>query len=88
VTVGGRSSWDAWLVSGAAGVAAARALHSAVPNGVGRLGSLLETFLPWLGVAVPVLGCLALPKRSRAGLLACLVPLAVWLPARARARTT
>jgi vancomycin resistance protein VanJ len=46
VTVGGRSSWDAWLVSGAAGVAAARALHSAVPNGVGRLGSLLETFLP------------------------------------------
>jgi vancomycin resistance protein VanJ len=55
------------------------ALHSAVPNGVGRLGSLLETFLPWLGVAVPLLGCLAVLTRSRAGLLACLAPVAVWL---------
>jgi vancomycin resistance protein VanJ len=71
--------WDAWLVSGAVGVAGLLALHSAVPNGVGRLGSLLETFLPWLGVAVPVLGCLAVLKRSRAGLLACLAPVAVWL---------
>ncbi|MGX1567189.1 endonuclease/exonuclease/phosphatase family protein [Streptomyces sp. NPDC055506] len=74
---GGRS-WDAWLVAGAVGVAGLSALHSAVPNGVGRLGSLLETFLPWLGAAVPVLGCLAAFKRSKAGLLACLAPLAVW----------
>ncbi|GAA2920486.1 MULTISPECIES: endonuclease/exonuclease/phosphatase family protein [Streptomyces] len=71
-------SWDAWLVAGAVGVAGLLALHSAVPNGVGRLGSLLETFLPWLGVAVPLLGCLAALKRSKAGLLACLAPLAVW----------
>ncbi|CAM5679521.1 hypothetical protein SPURM210S_02586 [Streptomyces purpurascens] len=74
---GGRS-WDAWLVAGAVGVAGLLALHSAVPNGVGRLGSLLETFLPWLGVAVPLLGCLAALKRSKAGLLACLLPVAVW----------
>ncbi|MEU4488901.1 endonuclease/exonuclease/phosphatase family protein [Streptomyces purpurascens] len=74
---GGRS-WDAWLVAGAVGVAGLSALHSAVPNGVGRLGSLLETFLPWLGVAVPPLGCLAALKRSKAGLLACLLPVAVW----------
>ncbi|MFI6856484.1 endonuclease/exonuclease/phosphatase family protein [Streptomyces sp. NPDC050416] len=61
------------------GVAGLLALHSAVPNGVGRLGSLLETFLPWLGVAVPLLGGVAVLKRSRAGLLACLAPVAVWL---------
>lgn len=79
MAVGGRSSWDTWLVSGACGAAGLLALHSAVPNGAGRLGSLLETFLPWLGVAVPLLGCLALLKRSWAGLLACLAPVAVWL---------
>ncbi|MFJ2927177.1 endonuclease/exonuclease/phosphatase family protein [Streptomyces massasporeus] len=79
MAAGGRSSWDPWLVTGALGVAGLLALHSAVPNGVGRLGSLLETFLPWLWAAVPVLGCLALLGRSRAGLLACLAPVAVWL---------
>ncbi|MFI7141831.1 endonuclease/exonuclease/phosphatase family protein [Streptomyces massasporeus] len=79
MAAGGRSSWDPWLVTGALGVAGLLALHSAVPNGVGELGSLLETFLPWLGAAVPVLGCLALLGRSRAGLLACLAPVAVWL---------
>lgn len=55
------------------------ALHSAVPNGAGRLGSLLETFLPWPGTAVPPLGCLAVLKRSVTGPLAC-------VPARARLR--
>jgi vancomycin resistance protein VanJ len=79
VAVGGRPSWDTWLVSGACGAAGLLALHSAVPNGIGRLGSLLETFLPWLGVAVPVLGCIALIVRSWVGLLACLAPGAVWL---------
>ncbi len=78
MAVGGRS-WDTWLVSGALGVAGLLALHSAVPNGIGRLGSLLETFLPWLGAAVPVLACAALVVRSWVGLLACLAPGAVWL---------
>ncbi|MFE9027838.1 endonuclease/exonuclease/phosphatase family protein [Streptomyces iakyrus] len=78
MAAGGRS-WDIWLVSGALGVAGLLALHSAVPNGIGRLGSLLETFLPWLGAAVPVLACAALVVRSWAGLLACLAPGAVWL---------
>ncbi|MER7481978.1 endonuclease/exonuclease/phosphatase family protein [Streptomyces sp. NPDC126510] len=79
MAAGGRPSWDPWLPTGALGVAGLLALPSAVPNRVGRLGSQLETFLPWLGAAVPVLGCLALLGRSRAGLLACLAPLAVWL---------
>ncbi|MEU0190754.1 endonuclease/exonuclease/phosphatase family protein [Streptomyces afghaniensis] len=79
MVVDGRPSWDAWFVGGGLGVAGLLALHSAVPNAVGRLGSLLETFLPWLGVAVPLLGCLAVLRRSVAGLLACLVPGAAWL---------
>ncbi|WP_323186795.1 endonuclease/exonuclease/phosphatase family protein [Streptomyces sp. NBC_00878] len=52
--------------------------HSAVPNAVGRLGSLLETFLPWLGLAVPLLLVLALLRRSAIALVALLVPVAVW----------
>ncbi|MEU0895110.1 endonuclease/exonuclease/phosphatase family protein [Streptomyces massasporeus] len=79
VGTGGLRTRDVWLVGGALGVAGLLALHSAVPNGVGRPGSLLETFLPWLGAAVPVLGSLALLGRSRAGLFACLAPVAVWL---------
>ncbi|MFH8493357.1 endonuclease/exonuclease/phosphatase family protein [Streptomyces coeruleorubidus] len=75
---GGRP-WDAWLVGGGLGAAGLLALHSAVPNGVGRLGSFLETFLPWLGAAVPLLACLAVLQRSVAGLLACLASVAVWL---------
>ncbi|MFD5478304.1 endonuclease/exonuclease/phosphatase family protein [Streptomyces hawaiiensis] len=50
-----------------------------MPNGVGRLGSLLETFLPWLGLAVPLLASLAALGRSLPGLLACLAPALVWL---------
>jgi vancomycin resistance protein VanJ len=45
---------------------------------MGRLGSLLETFLPWLGLAVPVLFVLALLRRSVTALVALLLPTAVW----------
>ncbi|MEV7083267.1 endonuclease/exonuclease/phosphatase family protein [Streptomyces sp. NPDC093516] len=78
MTARGGTAWDTWLVAGAAGVAGLPALHAAVPNGAGRLGSLLETFLPWPGAAVPVLVALALYARSRVGLLACTAPALVW----------
>jgi vancomycin resistance protein VanJ len=55
------------------------AFHSAVPNTVGRLGSLLETFLPWLGLAVPLLLVLALLRRSATALVALLLPAVVWM---------
>ncbi|WP_280879113.1 endonuclease/exonuclease/phosphatase family protein [Streptomyces pseudovenezuelae] len=71
--------WEYWLIGCAVGVAALLALHSLVPNHLGRLGSALETFLPWLGVAVPLLACLALIRRSVWGLLACLLPTVAWL---------
>lgn len=71
--------WEYWLIGCAVGVAALLALHSFVPNHLGRLGSALETFLPWLGPAIPLLACLALIRRSAWGLLACLVPTLAWL---------
>ncbi|BBA97018.1 putative membrane protein [Actinacidiphila reveromycinica] len=52
--------------------------HARVPNRVGNLGSLLETFLPWLGLAVPVLLVVAVLRRSVTALIAVLLPAAVW----------
>ncbi|MGJ5751057.1 endonuclease/exonuclease/phosphatase family protein [Streptomyces puniciscabiei] len=54
-------------------------LHSRIPNRVGNLGSLTETFLPWLGLAIPVLLFLGLLRRSATALIAVLLPAAVWL---------
>ncbi|MFH9738024.1 endonuclease/exonuclease/phosphatase family protein [Streptomyces roseolus] len=55
------------------------AFHAQIPNRVGNLGSLTETFLPWLGLFVPVLLLLALLRRSATALLALLLPAVVWL---------
>ncbi|MGW2316813.1 endonuclease/exonuclease/phosphatase family protein [Streptomyces sp. NPDC001233] len=54
-------------------------LHSHIPNNVGNLGSLTETFLPWLGLAVPVLLLLGLIRKSATALIAVLLPAIVWL---------
>ncbi|MFI5617435.1 endonuclease/exonuclease/phosphatase family protein [Streptomyces sp. NPDC051567] len=53
--------------------------HADLPNQVGNLGSLTETFLPWLGLAVPVLLAAAVFRRSATALIATLVPAVVWL---------
>ncbi|WP_192772504.1 endonuclease/exonuclease/phosphatase family protein [Plantactinospora soyae] len=60
-------------------VAVLLVFHDVVPNTVGRLGSLLETFLPWLGLAVPVLLGMSLFRRSFVALLALSLPVAAWL---------
>src|SRR5882757_6211477 len=52
--------------------------HRWVPNSIGNLGSLLDTFLPWVGVAVPILGLAALVRRSATAGVALLVPAVVW----------
>ncbi|MEV6652647.1 endonuclease/exonuclease/phosphatase family protein [Streptomyces sp. NPDC051219] len=67
------------LASLAVLVAALLVFHAQVPNAVGNLGSLLEVFLPWLGLAVPVLLALALLRRSAVALLALLLPTAAWV---------
>jgi vancomycin resistance protein VanJ len=54
------------------------AFHRAVPNTPGRLGSLLESFLPWSGLAITALLGLALLRRSALALLALLLPVAAW----------
>ncbi|EKX62438.1 endonuclease/exonuclease/phosphatase family protein [Streptomyces ipomoeae] len=54
-------------------------LHAQIPNAVGNLGSLTETFLPWLGVVIPLLLLLALVRKSATALIAVLVPTIVWL---------
>ncbi|WP_443071504.1 endonuclease/exonuclease/phosphatase family protein [Streptomyces sp. NBC_01465] len=52
--------------------------HSAVPNTGAHLGSLVEAFLPWTGLAVPVLLAAALLRRSATALVALLLPVAAW----------
>ncbi|MFD8428261.1 endonuclease/exonuclease/phosphatase family protein [Streptomyces coelicoflavus] len=54
-------------------------LHAYVPNRYGTVGSLVETFLPWFGLFVPVLAVAALWRRSPAALTALVLPVAVWL---------
>ncbi|MEV6616473.1 endonuclease/exonuclease/phosphatase family protein [Streptomyces sp. NPDC051051] len=54
-------------------------LHARIPNRFGNLGSLIETFLPWLGVFVPLLLLLAVVRRSATALIALVLPAVVWL---------
>ncbi|MGH3325978.1 MAG: endonuclease/exonuclease/phosphatase family protein [Streptomyces sp.] len=89
-TSGGRRSFSGWggpgalrrgwvLATIAVLLGLALYLHAEVPNAVGNLGSLWETFLPWGGVLVPVLLVVALLRRSVVALVAVLVPALVWL---------
>ncbi|MFD0413423.1 endonuclease/exonuclease/phosphatase family protein [Streptomyces sp. NPDC127108] len=67
------------IVAGAAVLLALIMLcHTWVPHRFGNPGSLLETFLPWLGVAVPLLLALAAVRRSATAALAVLLPAVVW----------
>ncbi|MEV5333462.1 endonuclease/exonuclease/phosphatase family protein [Streptomyces werraensis] len=54
------------------------AFHRSVPNTPGRVGSLLESFLPWLGLAVVPLLVYGLVRRTPVVLVAVLLPVAVW----------
>ncbi|MFB4306016.1 endonuclease/exonuclease/phosphatase family protein [Actinomadura sp. GTD37] len=54
-------------------------LHAWIPNRIGNLGSLVETFLPWFGLFVPVLLVAALWRRSASAVAALLLPVVVWL---------
>ncbi|MFC1413044.1 endonuclease/exonuclease/phosphatase family protein [Streptacidiphilus sp. N1-12] len=77
----GRSTWRRGRIL--AGLAVLLTLlllfHAEVPNRVGNLGSLLETFLPWLGLAIPVLLVLGLIRRSATALVVLLVPVLAWV---------
>lgn len=77
--VGGMWRRGRLIAAGAVLSALVMAAHGAVPNGVGNLGSLLETFLPWLGVSVPLLLALAAARRSATAGVSVLLPAIVWL---------
>nr|BFD87746.1 endonuclease/exonuclease/phosphatase family protein [Streptomyces sp. Xyl84] len=52
--------------------------HGLVPNRPGHLGSLVESFLPWTALVVPVLLLCALLRRSATAVVAAAVAAAVW----------
>ncbi|WP_245833999.1 endonuclease/exonuclease/phosphatase family protein [Streptomyces aidingensis] len=72
--------WRRGLVPAALGLLTAAVMlsHAHIPNVVGNLGSLAETFLPWAGLALPVLLAAALWRRSCTALIGVLIPLLVW----------
>lgn len=78
---GDRLIWRRGLVVAALAVLLAliMLLHAQIPNAVGNLGSLIETFLPWLGIFVPVLLVLAFVRKSATALIAVLLTSVVWL---------
>ena len=78
---GGRGWWRRRLVLALFAVllTLTMVLHADIPNSVGNLGSLVETFLPWLGISVLLLLVLALMRRSALALVALLLPTAAWL---------
>jgi vancomycin resistance protein VanJ len=71
--------WNAVAVALGGLLAVVLVFPGVVPNAPGRLGSLLETFRPWLGLGVPVLIGLALCRRAIVNFLAVLVPAVAWL---------
>ncbi|MEV0317924.1 endonuclease/exonuclease/phosphatase family protein [Streptomyces sp. NPDC050658] len=78
---GDRGIWRRGTVTAAVAVLLALVMlfHAQIPNGVGNLGSLIETFLPWLGVLIPVLLVIGLVRKSATALIAVLLPAVIWL---------
>ncbi|WP_030688082.1 endonuclease/exonuclease/phosphatase family protein [Streptomyces sp. NRRL B-1347] len=80
---GDRDIWRRGLVTAgfAVVIGLVMLVHAQIPNGVGNLGSLTETFLPWLGLFIPVLLVIAVVRKSATALIALLLPVIVWLDA-------
>ena len=76
-----KSAWQRGrlLALGSLVVAVLLVAHDLVPNRWGNLGSLVQSFLPWLGLAVPLGILAALLRRSALAVLAVLLPLAAWI---------
>jgi len=75
---GDRRIWRRGIVLAALAVVLSLVLglHAHIPNRIGNLGSLTETFLPWFGLLIPVLLVLALVRRSATALIALVLPVA------------
>ncbi|WP_234481126.1 MULTISPECIES: endonuclease/exonuclease/phosphatase family protein [unclassified Streptomyces] len=69
-----------WVLAGVAIVlGGVLGFHRLVPNWPGRVGSLVESFLPWGGALVVVLLVIALVRRSAVALVALLLPVGMWV---------
>ncbi|MGW6585096.1 endonuclease/exonuclease/phosphatase family protein [Streptomyces globisporus] len=80
VVPGAGSRRRGWVLAGVAVVVGGvLGFHHLVPNWPGRMGSLLESFLPWGGVLVVVLLVVALVRRSAVALVALLLPVGLWV---------
>ncbi|WP_425825194.1 endonuclease/exonuclease/phosphatase family protein [Streptomyces fractus] len=77
---GRRPLWRRGHVLAALAVLTALVLifHRYIPNTPGRIGSLVESFLPWSWLLLVVLVALALLRRAPLALLALLLPTAAW----------
>jgi vancomycin resistance protein VanJ len=75
------TKWSRGWVTAVLSVVAALLLigHEHVPNSPGNLGSLLETFLPWVGLTIPALLVVAIWRRSVPALAATAIASVVWL---------
>lgn len=54
-------------------------LHARLSNTIGNIGSLVQTFLPWAGLGVPLLLLCALLRRAPVAVAALVLPVVVWL---------
>lgn len=77
---GGSGMWRRGLIIAVLAIltAAVMLMHASIPNQVGNLRSLTETFLPWVGVVVLVLLALAVARRSATAVVAVALPAVVW----------
>ncbi|MDF6042142.1 endonuclease/exonuclease/phosphatase family protein [Streptomyces sp. JH14] len=78
---GGKGMWRRGIVLAVCAVLVTFVMifHAEIPNTIGNLGSLSETFLPWFGLFVPLCLVLGLVRRSATALIALLLPAVVWL---------
>jgi vancomycin resistance protein VanJ len=66
------------LITASLLLAAILLLHRFIPNTWFNAGSLIETFLPWFGLAVPPLVLLAAIRRRALAIVSALLPGLVW----------
>lgn len=75
----GARVFSAILIAAALVVATMLLAHRFIPNRWLNLGSLIETFLPWLGLLIPPLIVLAAVRRRPLVIVVALLPGLVWL---------
>ncbi|MDJ0382993.1 endonuclease/exonuclease/phosphatase family protein [Streptomyces sp. G-G2] len=73
--------WRRGIVTAAfaALIALVMVFHARLPNDVGNLGSLTETFLPWLGIPVVLLLVIGVVRKSATALIMIVVTSVVWV---------